>query len=177
MKLTSLFCTSLLLFAASCGGDTSANATLDSGYTSLNSGNHSEALGHFETALAGLTPADDDYLGAKLGQVQAMAFIDAGKTKTTFLAIPKDAGIGPKDFRSIVTELTNSAEQTAKGGDKDAAGATMIVAAEILGEGKVQYPEYDGWDQLLQKTGDKAKALGSDDALNALTGLGYAGDD
>ena len=177
MKLTSLFCTSLLLLAASCGGDAGANATLDSGYTSLNSGNHAEALGHFETALGGLTPADEDYLGAKLGQLQAMSFIDAPKTKTTLLAIPTEAGVGPRDYRSIVDELTNSAEAQAKGGDKDKAGATMIVAAEILGEGKTKFPEYDGWDALLKKTGDKATALGSDDALNALTGLGYAGDD
>ncbi len=177
MKLTSLLCTSLLLLATSCGGsEGGANASLDSGYTALNSQDYSAALGHFDTALAGLTAEDENFLGAKLGQLQAMAHIDAAKTKTTFLAVPESAGIGPKDYRSIVTDLSTSAENLAKAEKADDASATMIVAVELLTEGKTRFPDFDGWDQLIDKTGDKASMLGSADALSALKGLGYAGD-
>ncbi len=177
MRLTSLLCTSLLLLVASCGGsDGGATAALNSGYTSLNAGNHQDALGHFETALAILKFADDDFLGAKLGQLQALANLDADKTKTTLMAVPKEAGIEAKDYRSIVTELSKSANALATDGEMDKATKSITVAIAILTEGKGTYPEYEGWDKLIQQTGAQAETLGDPAALEALKGLGYTGD-
>lgn len=178
MRLTSVLCTSLLLLAASCGGsDVSANAALDSGYSALSAGDHAAALGHFEGALAGLQPADADFLGAKIGQMQSMAYIDPAKAKALLLAVPKDAGVTAKDYSSLVTDLGNAAQNMAMNEDKDGANDTMSIAISILIEGQTAFPEYDKWDALINKTGDRATKLGSADALSALEGLGYAGDD
>jgi hypothetical protein len=178
MRLTSVLCTTLLLLAASCGGsDVSANAALDSGYGALNGGDHTAALGHFEGALSGLPTTDANYLPAKIGQMQAMAYIDPAKAKATLLAIPSDAGVTAKDYSSLVTDLGSAAEAMAMDKDTDGANNAMAIAISILTEGQSAFPEYANWEALITKTGDRAKKLGSADALSALKGLGYAGDD
>lgn len=178
MDLRSLLCASVILFATSCGeSEVNANASLKSGYDSLNQGEHEDALADFETALSSLTPEHEDYLDAKLAQLKALAFVAPEKAKTTLLAVQKDTGIRATDYRSIVGELTTSAEDLTKAGDKDAAAQSMAVAVQILEAGSKTFPEYEGWTQLITVTGNKAENLGADGAVEALKGLGYTGDD
>ena len=75
-----------------------------------------------------------------------------------------------------MTEIISAATAQASS-DSDAANVTIGEAVAILQAGKDDFPDYDKWDALLKKTGDKAASLGSADALEALKGLGYVGGD
>ena len=177
MDLRPLLFAALVLFPASCGeSEVNANASLNSGVSSLNAKNYQDALADFDKALAILTPEHEDYLGAKLNQLKALAFIDPDKAKTALLEIPGTVGILPNDYRGIVGELTTSAEDQTKAGDKDAAAHSMAVAVQILEAGSKTFPDYEGWEELITVTGNKAENLGANGAVEALKGLGYTGD-
>ncbi len=177
MSFRPLLCTSLLLFATSCGGsEVNANAALDLGFDSLTAEEYDDALMHFETALASLAPGDENYLGAKLNQVKALAFIDPERAKATLLGIPENLGVRPGDYRMIVGELTTSAEALTKKDMEDLANQSMEVAVQILHAGSETFPEFGGWNELVKITGKKAESLGASEALSGLIGLGYAGD-
>lgn len=166
----------LLLLSTACGGETSATDSTDAGYSSLNSGSYDDAARSFESALAGLKAGDEGYLSAKLGWVQAQCHLDAGKAKTELLGLSKDSGVKASDYSMVVTEIISAATSQAAN-DADGASATIENAIAILEQGKKDFPDYDKWDALIKKTGDKAVSLGSADALEALKGLGYVGGD
>lgn len=171
-------CALLLLLLASCGGgDFSANATMQAGHDALVAKDYGTALEHFESALARIEPDHELYLDVKLSQLNALAHVDAERTKLVLLAVPRDVGLRANDFRSIVNELGEGAEESASRDESEVAAATMLTAVAILTEGKTVFPEYEGWDRLIAKSGQRAENLGADKALDLLRGLGYAGED
>jgi len=167
-----LFAAPLLLLFAACGGETSAADAVDAGYSSLNGGSYTEAVSSFDSALEGLGADSDQYLSAKVGRILAQCHLDAGKAREELLAMPKDSGVGAKDYSEVVAELTSAA----KAAGADGGGEIMNEAVAILEAGKTEFPDYDKWDALLKRTGDEAASLGSADVMEKLKGLGYIGD-
>lgn len=171
-----LFASILLLFACACGGSGSdPSDTINAGYSSLNSGSHSEALASFQSALAGMKETDGMFLEAKVGELKALCYLDAAKAKEGLMGLAKSTGVEPSHYRSLVDELVAAAAKQA-GSDADAANVTIAQALEILSTGKQTFPEYEKWQALINKVGDKAKAFGNPDTMAALKGLGYIGD-
>ena len=168
--------TLLLLLCTACGGQASPTESVDAGYSALNSGDYGSALASFQEALAGMAPSDEGYLSANLGYIQAQCHIDAAQAKADLLSMSKDSGVRASDYSMVVTEIISAATAQASS-DSDAANVTIGEAVAILQAGKDDFPDYDKWDALLKKTGDKAASLGSADALEALKGLGYVGGD
>lgn len=177
MRPTTTLLASLLVLAASCGGGGSDPATqVDAGYSSLSSGDASAALSSFDGALSGMEASDPKFLEAKVGQCQALSHVDPAKARTELLSLAKESGVTAKDYSMVVTEMVSAATSQAAT-DQKAATATIGEAVAILTQGKQTFPEYDKWDALIRKTGDKAATLGSADALESLKGLGYVGGD
>jgi len=171
----SLLATTLLLLIASCGGSTPADS-VNAGFTSLNEGSHSEALGSFNAALAGMETSDPKFTEAKVGQIRAQSYIDPAKAKADLLGLDKASGVTAKDYNQIVTDFVASATAGASK-DEKAAQNTIGYAVEILTSGKQSFPEYTKWDGLIKRAGDTAKSLGAAGALDSLKGLGYVGGD
>lgn len=167
---------SLLLGLAACGGGSDPAAQVDSGYSSLSAGDHAAAVTSFEGALAGLEAGTPQHLDAKLGQIQALCHVDPVRARGELLGLSADSGVQAGDYNKVVTELVAAAQAKAAA-DQDAAVATINEAVAILTQGKQTFPDYDKWDALIKKTGDRAASLGSGDALEALKGLGYVGGD
>jgi hypothetical protein len=174
-SLRPLLASSLLLFTWACGGS-DPSEEIDSGYSSLSSGAHSEALASFQSALANMTATDGKFLEAKVGELSALCYIDAQKAREGLVSLGMEAGVQPAHFRTLVDELVAAATKLASTSADDA-GHTINEAVAILTHGKETFPGYEKWDALINKVGDKAKALGNADALATLKGLGYVGDD
>lgn len=172
---------SLLVLAASCGSSTTdPGDSVTAGTVALSSGDARTALESFDAALAAIQPTDDLYREAKLGQIGAQCHFDAAKAKGELLASADALKLEARDYRSIVNELVAAATKLAKGSDaadKDAAKQTITVAVEVLEAGAKACPDYDKWDALTKVVGDRATSLGADDAMSALSGLGYVGGD
>jgi len=166
----------LLLGLAACGGATDPATQVDAGYSALSAGDHAAAVTSFEGALAGLEAGTPQHLDAKLGQIQALCYTDPGSASQELLGLSKDSGVKAGDYNKVVTELVAAAQAKAAT-DTDQASATINEAVAILTKGKETFPDYDKWDALIKKTGDRAASLGSGDALEALKGLGYVGGD
>jgi hypothetical protein len=179
MRPSHLLAAALLLLTTSACGDSTANpgASIDEGYSSLNSGSYAQAVSSFQSALAGLAEGDKKYLEAKLGELRAQCYIDASKARAGLLALSKTAGVEAGHYSMVVTDLVSAATKQAADNAKAAASATIGEAVAILEAGQQKFPDYDKWKGLLNKVGDKATTLGSADSLEALRGLGYVGGD
>ncbi len=173
---TTPFLSLLLLGLAACGGGSDPAAQVDAGYSALNSGDHAAAISSFEGALGGLEPGTPKHLEAKLGQIQALCHTDPARARGELTGLSKDSGVQAADYNKVVTELVAAAQAKAAT-SQDEVVATINEAVAILTEGKSTFPDYDKWDALIKKTGDRAASLGSGDALEALKGLGYVGGD
>ena len=157
MRCSLLITLSATLALASCG---ETPATADAGYKSLQSGDYAAALTTFDTVLAGVSKDDAGYKAAALDRLQALAHVDAEKSKNEFLAL-LDGGMAldAKDFSLIATELNAAGEQ----------GLSVV----IIDMGKKTFPDDPTIAKLLEKAIATAKADPDGAGAAALLGLGY----
>ena len=157
----------LLLLLASCGGGGGdPAAATDAGYQALGTGDFASAESEFETALAaiGADTAHPQYLKAKLGSITAACRTDPARAQSELLALAEALPdqVGERTYADIAGRL----------GDAGNFGE----AVALLDAGKQRFPESATLDGLGQKLVKQAEQAGDAGALDALAGLGYAGD-
>lgn len=135
---------------------------MDKGYDALNSADYTGALSEFDSALAELESSAPRFVEAKIGYYRAQAHADAEAAKQGFLSFANECAIRSEDYRTLVVDLTM-------------AGA-FAEATEVLKAGQDAHPEYEKWQELIDKVGDKAKGAGDEKTLKILEGMGYVGD-
>jgi len=164
-RLAPLLATLTLLTACG-GGATDPADAADAGYRALGTQDYAAAEAEFESALAaiGEDTAHPTYVKAKLGAIQTACRTDAARAQAELVEL---AVVLPDQ----VTERTY-ADIAGRLGD----AGSFAEAVALLEAGKQRFPEsatLDGLGKKLQKQAEKA---GDSDALEALSGLGYAGD-
>ncbi len=156
----------LALTLASCGGAADPKSHNEEGYQALNSGKHAEAADHFEAALAALgsDTQSDQYLRAALGLVEANVHVDAEKAKDDFLALARanSSTMGPEDYGRIGGLLA-----TAK---------KPLLAVVVVDAGIKAFSETPQLEKIMEKIRSDAEKSGDDATLNAMSSLGYLGD-
>ena len=125
----------LALSIAACGSG-SCDAK-EAGYQALQSGDFEGAVTSFEEALATRSMDDADYVEVAVGHCQALAHVDAAKTKTTFLALGDHTT--DKDYSIVVAELVSESE--------------FEVAIEILAAGVARFPNSPKMQQVKERVG------------------------
>ena len=164
MRLSAL-CAVLPLLLSACGGGSDPAELRRTGSQALGQGDFATARENFDQALAeiGEDPTHPEYLRAKMGAIEARTKDAPDEAVAMFMALalklPKD--VGEVDYSRIGGRL----------GD----GGNFDQAIEVAKAGKKLYPNSAPLDKLIQDLGDKAKASGQSEALEALQGLGYVG--
>jgi hypothetical protein len=154
----------LLALAASCGSS-DPKALTNEGWSALQAGRYQEASKHFDQALSALgdQTSGSDFKRAKMGSIEALAHTDAAGARSRFL---EWAAASP-------TQVTDS--DYSKVGDL-LGGQDVKEGIAVLEAGMKAFPESPHLLALRNDLGDRAKASGSSEALQALKGLGYVGD-
>ena len=152
---------------AACGGGSSdpAEAT-DAGYQALGAQDYATARSEFEAALEaiGEDTSHPSYVKARLGSIQAACRTDPGRAESELLALSQAVP-------DAVTERTY-ADIAGRLGD----GGNFTEAIALLDAGKQRFPDSATLDGLGKKLVKQAEQAGDSGALDALAGLGYAGD-
>jgi len=161
------FAAALLLgfFAASCGGSATPAEHTDAGYSALNKGDAKGAQAEFDQALAALKSTDAGYLRAKMGSIEALIETNTeastAKAKDEFIALAAgmSSQVKSSDYINVSSKLANKQ----RFGD----------AIKVLEAGLKAHAE----DPKVKAVGEKIKELaskaGDNEALKALSGLGY----
>jgi hypothetical protein len=149
--------TLLLASLAACGGGDPAQA----GYDALGSGDYEAAASSFTKALAGTQGAQRTDLTLQL--CQALAHTDAGACVAKMKELDAATELRVQDYNVVVSELMS-------------AGA-YVPATDVLKLATSAFPGDEKLVALIQKVGDAAASAGDGDALSALKGLGYVGND
>ena len=102
-------------------------------------------------------------MSARLGKIEALAPLDAKKSKAEMLELMETHDVSFADFSTVTTALVS-------GRHFDDAIALLTVAKE---KGKDQ----EKLKALIETVGDRAKSAGDSGAVAALAGLGYVGND
>jgi len=152
----------LLLTLAACGSADPA-AQVNESYTSLSARDYSAAEAGFAEALPQLTPGTSDHQRAQLGLLRARSFSDAVGAKADFLAYAKANELKVSDYTVFITDLVS--------------GENLEEAIEVQAEMKATFPENPKVDEMGNALVDMAKSAGNSSALDALSGLGYVGND
>src|SRR5262245_23878644 len=164
MRLTLLAVLALCLVPA-CGGS-DPKALTDEGSKALASGDYAGAASNFEKALAalGTNTSSSDWKRAKMGYFQAQSRLDAARAKNEFLEFAKanPKSVTDADFSQVASRLGDALK--------------FEEAIAILTVAKPLYPESKHLDELGKVLREKAAASGNTGAVDALKGLGYAGD-
>jgi hypothetical protein len=164
-RLAPLLATALLL-AACGGGSTDPAEATDLGYRALGTQDYASAKAQFDSALQ--TIGDDTshptYVKAKLGSIQAACRTDPARAEQELvdLAAALPDQVGERTYADIAGRL----------GDAGNFGE----AVALLDAGKQRFPDSATLDGLGQKLRKQAEQAGDSNALDALSGLGYAGD-
>ena len=156
----------LLTLLAACGGESTPAEATDAGYRALGSRDFTSAEADFELALKaiGADTAHPTYVKAKLGSIQAACETDATRAQSELIDLA--AAMPDK-----VTERTY-ADIAGRLGD----AGSFDEAVALLEAGKQRFPESATLDGLGRKLHKQAEKAGASGALDALSGLGYAGD-
>ena len=161
-----LLLTPLALLAACGGGGSDPGAATDAGYKALGTGDYASAESEFDSALAaiGEDTSHPQYVKAKLGSITAACKTDPKRAETALTAMAADMpeSVGERTYADIAGRLG------------DAGNFTEAVA--LLESGKQRFPESSTLDGLGKKLVKQAEQAGDAGALDALAGLGYAGD-
>ncbi len=151
------------LTLASCGSGSDPRALSESGYEALGSSDYEGALADFESALVAI--GDDtshaEYVGAKLGAVEARIHLDAAAAKDEFLELAKGmpSQITDKDFSLIGGKFANAKEYSA--------------AIAVLDAGMKTFSESPALVALKDNIAAAAERDGDEAALSEMAGLGY----
>lgn len=150
------------LALTACGGGGDARSLVSEANTALNSGDHQAALASFDKAIATVTPEEASLKrDAELGRCEALAYVDADKSKSEFLALADRESLNYSAYNTIAVALTSEQK--------------FDQAIAVLTKGKEKMPNEPKFEKLVQKVGDAAKNAGASDAMKALEGLGYVG--
>ena len=144
-------------------GDADPVAQVNESSAALNAGNYSAAEAGFEEALTQLKPGSADHLRAQLGLLRARSFSDAPGAKTGFLAFAKANDLRVNDYTLFITDLVS--------------GDNLEEAIAVVSEMKIAFPDNPKVDEMGNALVDMAKSAGNSSALDALSGLGYVGND
>ncbi len=149
----------LPLLLASCGGGASGDPgqLTNDGYAALGSGDHAGAVESFEAALADLEPGTPEFMRAKMGEVEALIHLDAGRAQDQFLAVGSSAS--EADYATIGQKMTK-------------AGAFESAIA-VLDSGMKRFSESTKLKGLIDQVKVEAEKSGDAGALDSLKGLGY----
>ena len=162
IKTTPLLLALTLALAPACGGGKDARALVSEANTALNSGDYAAALSSFDAALGAIEPADAALRrDAELGRCEALAYVDANKAKSEFLALADRETLNYSAYNTVAVALTSEQK--------------FDEAIAVLTKGKEKLPDEPKFEKLVQKVGDAAKNAGAGDAMKALEGLGYVG--
>ena len=155
-----------LLVLAACGESATPAEEVAEGYRALGSEDHAHALESFESALRqiGADTAHPEFLAAKLGTVEAWTAINPERAKDEFLELTRSqpSRVTDRDFSLVGSRLGEA------GGFEQ--------AIDVVSAGIEAHPESPHLIALRDKLGDQARATGSEDALEALRGIGYLGE-
>ena len=151
----------LVSFTSSCGGGGSPKEQVDAGYASLGSGKSKDALASFESALTKLTPADADYLRAKLGVVEALVRVDAERSKKELIDLAKaqPGKVTAKDYLRTASFMVNENR--------------LAVAAETLEAGESLIKDDPKAIEVKEMIKERAKKATDPGEIARLKSLGY----
>lgn len=152
----------LLIALSACGGTDPRDQVRDS-YSALSSRDYAGAEAGFTEALTQLEPSSPEHMRAQLGLYRARSYSDPAGAKTDFLSYAKANGLAIIDYTQFISDLVS--------------GDHLDDAIRVVGEMKTIFPDDPKVDEMGNLLVTKAKSAGNDDALNALSGLGYVGND
>lgn len=165
--LINAFALSALLSLAACGGGADPGAMNTEGFKKLDSQDHAGALESFEASLAAIGNDTEhaDYKRARMGAIEAQAYIDGEKAAKDFLAYAKAApgAVMSKDFARIGGILTSA--------------KAFKPAISVVHQGIETYPETPELDALIKSIEVAAAKAGDTSATDELGSLGYLGGD
>ena len=164
MKPTLASTLSLCLLAAlaACGGPDPSAQVRDS-YSALSSRDYTGAEAGFTEALQGLEAGSPEHMRAQLGLYRARSYSDPAGAKTDFLAYAKANNLAIIDYTQLISDLVS--------------GDHLDEAIAIVAEMKTIFPDEPKVDDMGNMLVAKAKSAGDSGALDALSGLGYVGND
>jgi len=164
MKPTFSLALPLCLFAAlpACGGADPATQVRDS-YSALSSRDYSGAEAGFTEALQGLDASSPEHMRAQLGLYRARSYSDPAGAKSDFLTYARANNLAIIDYTQLISDLVS--------------GDHLDEAIAIVGEMKTIFPDEPKVDDMGNMLVTKAKSSGDSGALDALSGLGYVGND
>ena len=149
-------------FFASCGGTDPATQVRES-YSALSSRDYSSAESGFTEALTALDAGTPDHMRAQLGLFRARSYSDPAGAKADFLTYAKAENLQIIDYTQLISDLVS--------------GDHLEDAIAIVSEMKAIFPNEPKVDEMGNLLVAKAKSAGNSDALSALSGLGYVGND
>ena len=152
----------LLTALAACGGSDPAALVKDS-YSALSSRDYAGAEAGFTEALQGLDSSSSEHMRAQLGLFRARSYSDPTGTKADFLTYAKANDLEIIDYTQFISDLVS--------------GDHLDEAIAVVGEMKSIFPDNPKVDEMGNLLVTKAKNTGDDSALDALSGLGYVGND
>ncbi len=164
MKLSFTRCLSLCFFTAlaACGGSDPAAQVRDS-YSALSSRDYSGAEAGFTEALQGLESGSSEHMRAQLGLFRARSSSDPAGAKADFLTYAQANGLAIIDYTQLISDLVS--------------GDHLEEAIAVVAEMKTIFPDDPKVDEMGNMLVAKAKSSDNSDALDALSGLGYVGND
>lgn len=149
----------------SCGDSGGASgdptALTDGGYSSLNSGDYTGALGSFEQALAAIEPGAQGFTRAAMGEVEALIYVDATRAQEKFLQLATSFpdSIDARQYKTVGGKMTSEKK--------------YVEAIAVLDAGLKAYGEDPDFPILIATVKEQASKAGDSDAMKALEGLGY----
>jgi len=152
----------LLSLLAACGGPDPATQVKDS-YSALSSRDYSGAESGFTEALQSLDASSPEHMRAQLGLFRARSYSDPAGAKADFLTYAKANNLAIIDYTQLISDLVS--------------GDHLDEAIAIVGEMKTIFPDEPKVDDMGNMLVAKAKSAGDSSALDALSGLGYVGND
>jgi len=157
---------SLVGLPACGGGSIDPGDATDLGYKALGVNDFASAKLQFDAALKeiGEDTTHEHYVRAKLGAITAACKTDPERAETDLLALAKA-------MPEAVTERTYADIAGRLG---SAGNFTQAIA--LLEAGKQRFPGSASLDGIGKKLVKEAEKAGDSGALDALAGLGYAGD-
>jgi hypothetical protein len=164
MKPTLTRCLSLCLLTAlaACGGSDPAAQVRDS-YSALSSRDYAGAEAGFTEALKGLDASSTEHMRAQLGLFRARSYSDPAGAKADFLIYAQANGLAIIDYTQLISDLVS--------------GDNLDEAIAVVAEMKTIFPDEPKVDEMGNMLVVKAKTSSNSGALDALSGLGYVGND
>ena len=166
MRIPTL-CLALTLALTACGGAADPASLNDAGAKALNSGDYTEAATQFDAALTalGADTSSAQFQRATWGMIQAAAHADPDRAESDFLEFAKSnsATTNENDYTKVINWLTEA--------------KAFKQAASVGAVGLGLYSESPALDAALKNVAKKSLEAGDTSGSDAMSSLGYMGDD